>query len=75
MSKDLRRYAHQTNVRLFAGFILLLFLVGDGLIFVFLGREAAVLGFLCILAGLAPLLLIWLVFIGLDAIVKRNQDI
>ena len=59
MTRDLRKYAHQTNVRLFLGFLLLLFLVGDGLIYGIYGREAAILGLLCILIGLAPLVLIW----------------
>ena len=74
MGRDLRRYASQTNIRLLVGFILLLFLVGDGLIFLFYGREAAILGFLCLLGGLVPLFLIWLVFLGLDVIVQRYRD-
>ena len=74
MSKDLRQYARQTNIRLFAGFLLVLFVVGDGLIYVFYGREAAVLGFICLFAGLAPLGLIWLVFLGIDGFVNRYRD-
>jgi len=74
MSKDLRQYARQTNIRLFAGFLLVLFVVGDGLIYVFYGREAAVLGLICLFAGLAPLGLIWLVFLGIDGIVNRYRD-
>lgn len=65
MSKDLRQYARQTNFRLIVGGILLLFLVGDGLIYIIFGRSAAILGFTCLVLGLAPLLLIalslWLV--------------
>ena len=74
MGKDLRRYASQTNVRLFVGFIVLLFLVGDGLIWLIFGREAAIMGFICLLAGLVPLFLIWLVFLGLDVLVQRHRD-
>ena len=74
MSRDLRHYARQTNIRLLVGFVLLLILVGDGLIFLFYGREAAILGFLCLLGGLVPLFLIWLVFLGLDVIVQRYRD-
>ena len=71
MTRDLRRYARQTNTRLLAGGILILFLVGDGLIYLFYGPRAAVMGLLCLVAGLAPLLLIWLFLAGMEWIVKR----
>lgn len=75
MTRDLRRYARQTNVRLFIGFVILLFLVGDGIIYVVYGRNAAILGLTCMLFGLAPLLLIWFSLWILDLIVRRvNQD-
>ena len=66
MSRDLRRHAAQTNRRLVVGGILILFVVGDGLIYVFYGEKAALLGLVCMVAGLAPLVLIWaaLWFIG-----------
>ena len=70
-TRDLRRYARQTNVRLFLGFMLLLFLVGDGLIYLNYGRQAALLGLVCILAGLAPMLLISLALYGLEWLAKR----
>lgn len=56
--RDLRRYARQTNARLLVGFIAILILVGNGLIWFFWGREAAVMGLVCLAAGLAPLILI-----------------
>ena len=71
MSRDLRKYASQTNTRLIAGGILLLFIVGDGLIYLFYGKDAALMGVICLLFGLAPLVLIWLALAGLDWIVKR----
>ena len=74
MIQDLRRYARQTNTRLILGGLLLLFLVGDGLIFIFYGRRAAILGFVCLLAGLAPLVLIWLALSVLDWIVRRANQ-
>jgi hypothetical protein len=75
MGHDLRRYSRQTSIRLFIGFLLILFLVGDGLIYVFYGPGAAILGFTCILIGLAPLLLVWLAFVVIDLVVKRaNQE-
>lgn len=75
MSRDLRKYAQQTNIRLFAGFIILLFVVGIGLIYYYYGQGAALFGVLCLLAGLAPLLIIWFVFVVIDWIVARaNRD-
>jgi len=71
MGHDLRRYARQTNVRLFAGFLLILFVVGDGLIYVFYGSGAALMGLICILGGLVPLVLVWLAFVLIDAVVRR----
>lgn len=73
MAQDLRRYARQTNIRLAIGFIALLLLIGDGLIYIFYGRYAAVMGLICILAGLAPIFLIFLVLWLIDQIVKANR--
>ena len=75
MTRDLRKYARQTNIRLAVGGLLLLFIVGDGLIFLVYGGGAELVGFLCLLAGLFPVLVIVLVMIILDWIAKRaNQD-
>ena len=74
MIPDLRKYARQTNLRLLAGFILILFLVGDTLIYVLYGKQAALLGFLCLLAGLFPLLLIALILKVMEKILERNQS-
>ena len=71
MTRDLRNYAKQTNRRLLFGGIVLLFLVGDGLIYLIYGQEAALLGLLCLSAGLAPLLLIWLILLVIEWLVKR----
>jgi hypothetical protein len=71
MTRDLRKYARQTNVQLGVGAVLLLFLIGDGLIYIFYGKGAAVLGLFCILAGLAPVALIFLALFVLDWIRKR----
>ncbi|HSB66140.1 MAG TPA: hypothetical protein VLD65_06145 [Anaerolineales bacterium] len=71
MTRDLRRYAQQTHVRLILGGILLLFLVGDGLIYLIYGKGAATFGFVCLLAGMAPLLLIWLALTLLEWIARR----
>ncbi|MBU1661683.1 MAG: hypothetical protein KKD28_09445, partial [Chloroflexi bacterium] len=65
MSKDLRRYARQTNIHLLAGFLLILFLVGDGLIYYLYGQGAAEMGLVCLFAGVAPLVLIGLILCGM----------
>jgi hypothetical protein len=69
--RDLRNYAKQTNVRLAVGAFLLLFIVGVGLIYVIYGPGAAVMGLLCLLAGLLPILLIALSLAILDWIQQR----
>ena len=74
MPSDLRKFARQTNIRLLAGFIVLVFLVGDSLIYVFYGKEAAILGFLCLLAGFFPLLLIGLALKAMEIILERNRS-
>ena len=74
MSRDLRKFAKQTNFRLILGGLLLVFVVGDGLIFIIYGQRAALLGFICLLLGMAPLVLILLVFWGIDLLVKRERE-
>jgi hypothetical protein len=69
--RDLRRYAQQTNRRLIFGGIVLLFVVGDGLIFLIYGREAAALGLTCLLFGLAPLVLIWIILELISWLVRK----
>jgi hypothetical protein len=71
--RDLRRYAQQTNVRLLVGFLMILFLVGDGLIYAIWGQGAALMGVVCILAGLAPLALTTLILWGIDWFVRKND--
>ena len=73
MGRDLRQYARQTNLRLIIGFMLLLFIVGDGLIYIFYGRNAALMGLLCLLAGLIPLVLILLTLWLIDWVAKSNK--
>jgi uncharacterized SAM-binding protein YcdF (DUF218 family) len=57
---------------MFAGFVLILLLVGGGLIYLLYGREAAILGALCLLAGIAPVALLWLILRGLEWWGKRT---
>ena len=72
--RDLRKYASQTNVRLAAGGILLLFVVGGGLIYIIYGAGAALMGFVCLLAGVVPLALIWLALWLLELVVRRSNE-
>lgn len=71
--RDLRHYARQTNFRLIAGFIMVLFIVGDGLIYLFYGRGAALMGLVCILGGIAPVVLIIAALWLIDWVAKRNN--
>jgi energy-converting hydrogenase Eha subunit E len=73
MSRNLRQYARQTNVRLLIGFGLILFIIGDSLIYFIYGREAAILGFICLLAGLFPLVLIGLALRLMEKVLDRAQ--
>jgi hypothetical protein len=75
MTRDLRKYASQTNVQLIGGALLILFIIGLGLIAWLYGTGAALMGFLCLLGAMVPIGLIYLFMFGLDAIVKRiNKD-
>jgi len=71
MARDLRKYASQTTVQLIVGGLILLFLVGLGLIWYFYGLQAALLGLICMLGGLVPIILVIFLMSGLDAIMKR----
>jgi len=71
MPRDLRQYARQTNIRLIFGALILLFLVGLGLIWWRFGSNAALLGLICLLGGISPLLIIALALWLLELISKR----
>lgn len=55
MSRDLRRYHRQTTTHLIIGGLLILFVVGDGLIYLVYGPSAAVAGLICLGGGLIPI--------------------
>ena len=75
MSRDLRSYMKETNARLIIGALVLLFMVGDGLIWLIYGFGAAVMGLLCMLGAFVPIGLILLLLNLSDWIVKRaNRD-
>ncbi len=73
MTRDLREYTKNTRTRLVLGFLILVFLVGDGLIFLFYGKESGLFGLVCILGALIPVLLV-IIFLGIaDRVVKKNK--
>jgi len=74
MTRDLRKYTRQTNIRLIIGGLLILFVVGGGLIWLFYGQKAALLGVVCMLLGLSPIVIIWFIFVVLEWIVKKGNN-
>lgn len=71
MTRNLQKYSRQTNLQLIGGALVLLFIVGDGLIYWLYGSQAALMGFLCLLAGMTPVVLVVLIILLLDWITKR----
>ena len=69
--RDLRKYAQQTDRRLIVGGLLILFVVGDGLIYLIFGQQAALAGLICLLIGLIPLVLIWISLALISWLVRR----
>ena len=73
VNRNLREYAKNTKTRLVIGFLALIFLVGDGLILLFYGKEAGIFGLVCMLGALIPVLLVIIFLVIADKIVKKNQ--
>ncbi len=69
--RDLSRYAKSTNRNLIIGAVLLLYLVGVGLIYWIYGTSAALMAVLCLTGGVVLAGIIYLVFIGIERIVKN----
>ncbi len=74
MPDNLRKYTSQTKYRLVLWFIVLLFTLGLGLIWIFYGRNSALLGFFCLLAMAVPIGLVALFLLLLDRIAKKNNN-
>ena len=70
-SRDLRKYAQQTNVRLAVGALLVLFIVGDGLIYLIYGPGAAITGLLCLVGAMVPILAIGAALWLMEWVLKR----
>jgi hypothetical protein len=69
--RDINKYMRQTNIRIVIGALILIFLVGDGLIYIIYGPGSALMGFLCLLGGMIPVFLILLVIAIIDWSVNR----
>ena len=59
---------------MFIGFMLLLVIVGDGIIYLIFGPGAALFGLACIAAGAAPLILIWAALYLIEWIARRADE-
>lgn len=71
---DLRKYSRQTIFRLIIGGILILFVVGDSMVFIIYGPAAAISGLLCLGIGLLPVLVVMGILWGMEYIVKKNRQ-
>jgi F0F1-type ATP synthase assembly protein I len=69
--RDLRSYQKSTVFRLIIGGLLIVFIVGDGLIFLIYGPQAALSGLLCIGGGMLPIVLIVVFLWVIDRVVKN----
>lgn len=67
-SFDPRRHRAQTERRLIIAGLLILFVIGGGLIYIFYGSNAWLSGMLCMGAGVLLLLLLWGILTLLDAL-------
>lgn len=74
MARDLRKYSRQTQNRLIWGFLALVFVLGDGLIFLLWGREAALMGLICLFLGLLPAVLVWVFLALLEWFVRGERE-
>lgn len=74
VKRDLREYRRATDRRMLLGFFFLVFIVGDGLIYLIYGQAAAFSGLLCLLIALIPAVMVagalWL----LQRIVENKHD-
>jgi hypothetical protein len=73
LSRDLRKYTRDTNIRLVFGAFILLFVVGVGLIWLIYGQGAGGMALFCLLAALAPIILILGTFLGIDWIIRHAR--
>jgi len=73
MGSELDKYSKQTNRRLIIGFVLILLIIGDGLIYLLYGKESAIFGLICIGAGFVPIIFIWASLQIVEKIAKKSR--
>lgn len=71
--RNLKNYARQTNIRLIIGGLLIVFLLGDGLIYLIYGPGAAISGLLCFGIGLIPVMVIMATLWIMELIVRKEK--
>ena len=71
--RDLRKYAKQTTGHLVMGALLLVFILGEVLIYLFYGVSAAITGLLCLAGAMVPILLIFGILWIIDRFTKRDE--
>ncbi len=72
-TRDLRKYARATQVRILIGALALLFGVGGALIYLVYGPGGASLGLVCFAVALVPVVLIGLALWGLERVAKSER--
>lgn len=72
--RDIRSYSKQTLLHSVIGGLFVIIIVGDILIYIFYGRDAAIFGLMCIFIGMIPILFVWLILLGLEWIIKQRED-
>jgi len=73
VSLDLRKHFKQTNKRLLIGFFVVVFLVGDGLIYLLYGRGSALMGLLCLAGAMIPVVGIGAFFWIMEKVVEKRK--
>lgn len=72
MADNLNSYAQKTRTRLVIAFLVILFTVGLGLIWIIYGSRAAFLGLICLLGMVVPIGLITIILYGLSKFVDKK---
>jgi quinol-cytochrome oxidoreductase complex cytochrome b subunit len=72
--RDLRSYAKSTVFRLILGALVLIFVVGEILIYLIYGSTAATTGFICLIAGVVPVILVLLSLWLIDWVARKNKN-
>jgi len=70
----MRRYASQTNLRLLAGMLVLLMVIGNGLVLIIYGEGAARTSLICMLTFFVPVILIALLLALAGWVSGRRSD-